>query len=115
MPSIRRALLGMMLLSLASLALAFTTSELEGRAADVLSGYQALLTAAEACPGGACPEAAAIKTGAAAADAERAQIRADRLTLDPCGNCTELDRTLGQVDQAAGELGQVIVAWDEQG
>lgn len=102
-------------LAVATIAAAFTVSELQKRADSLLPTYQALVAQANACADGQCPERASIESSFASAESQRTQLHTDRATLNPCGSCQHLDSTLQAVDGAADEVAGIIEGWAGQG
>jgi hypothetical protein len=115
MRRVRSVTVAILLLSLATVAAAFTVVELQQRADTLLSTYQTIYSQASACTNGQCSERSAIESGFAAAESNRSQIHADRNTLDPCSTCQELDATLQSIDDTASDVAGIIEGWAGQG
>lgn len=100
---------------LATSAFAATVGELQSRANDLNATCGSLLSRAEACPGGTCPDGAAIRSEFAAAETSRLELKADRETLNPCTTCSTLDETISTVDARAATMRGILDGWDGKG
>ena len=98
----------------AVVALAVTVAELQMRLGELADDYEAVKVLVDNCPEGECPERPQIEADFAAAEAELALVHDDRATLDPCGNCGQLDSDIAAVDSFAGGLRTIINGWDDQ-
>ncbi len=97
----------------ATLALAVTVAGLLAQANGLSATYTDLQQRADACPGGTCSDRDAILAGQAQADAAFTQLQADRESLNPCGNCQELDAKIGVVGTQRDDLKRIIDWWED--
>ena len=104
-----------LVLALATSALAVTVAELLSQATSLESTFDSLTSRANACPGGACADRPSIQSDLAAAEAARTALENDRATLSPCSNCSTLDAEIGSVDAKAAAARSTIGGWDSQG
>lgn len=94
-------------------ATAVTVAELTTVAQQLKADIQDLQDRADACPDGECEDAAAIRSDFDGLEVARAQLHADRATLDPGCGCSALDDLIDDLDVLAATLGGTIAGWDE--
>jgi hypothetical protein len=110
---LKRNVLAVMFALVATVALAVTVAELEQVGNALLADYVELDGRVDDCPDGKCAEAGQILDDFDALEEERADMHADRQTLNPCTNCGSLDATIGQVDALAASIAERVMEWEQ--
>jgi hypothetical protein len=109
-----RITLVLCLLLVASTARAVTEQELLGQASGLASAYDSLDTRVDACPDGACQDAASIVADLATLTSVLAEIHAARATLGACG-CQQLDAAISALDDLDRDLHVIVDNWEPIG
>lgn len=99
-------------LLVAGLAWAITEQELQDEADRLEGVYADLGVRIDACPGGACSEAADIQSDLASADADLGQLHVDRDSLTSC-TCTQVDADIDDLDLTSSTQNDVVDGWGQ--
>ena len=110
--ALRTALAVTVLCLLATAAAAATQEQVAADADALLADYQALGERVDACPDGACVDAADIISDYHDLEARRSQLHADFGTLSPAPGVPEIAATIDDIDALAGTLGVTMGGWD---